>query len=144
MLTTPDGRRHLLLKRGSRSVQICLLGGTVSQRVHLLADAIIRPDRLRASLRAIEEFNCLLREMPGPLGNRADGKHSRLTQILRAIDGRRAGGSYRDIATVLFGAKRVREDWKDGEHLKNHVRRLVHRGEMFVDGGYRRFLRQGF
>ena len=97
-----------------------------------------------ASLRAIEEFNCLLREMPGPLGNRADGKHSRLTQILRAIDGRRAGGSYRDIATVLFGAKRVREDWKDGEHLKNHVRRLVHRGEMFVDGGYRRFLRQGF
>lgn len=145
VLVTPDGRRHLLVKRQGRSVQICLSGAALTKSVHLLADALIGPDRLAAGLRAIADFNHLIqgriehsRPSAGPQGRR-------LRQILRALDGRRAGASYRDIAIILFGTQRVERDWNDdGDHLKNHVRRLVKRGEALVDGGYKRLLQQRF
>lgn len=102
-------------------------------------------DGLSLGLKAIEDFNYLLGGMALPLHSSGRRSDHRLFQIVRAIDGRRAGASYRDIAVVLFGAQRVREDWTDdGDHLKNHVRRLVKRGEALVDGGYKRLLRQRF
>lgn len=145
VLVTPDGCRHLLVKHQGRSVQICLSGASLTKSVHLLADALIGPDRLAAGLRAIADFNHLLQgriELSRPS---ASQHGRRLRQILRALDGRRAGATYRDIAVVLFGAQRVERDWNDdGDHLKNHVRRLVKRGEGLVDGGYKRLLRQQF
>lgn len=126
-------------------MQICLAGGSLAKSVHVLADAIIGSDRLTAGLRTIEEFNHVLLGKARPSPYRGGAHHHRLRQILRALDGRRAGASYRDIAVVLFGSRRVGTDWNDGgDHLKNHVRRLVKRGEALVDGGYRRLLRQGF
>jgi len=109
----------------------------------LLADAIISADRLTASVEAIEDFNHLLKGRFKPAGHASRAANRRLLQILRALDGRRAGASYRDIAVVLFGPERVAKDWgDDGDHLKNHVRRLVKRGEVLVNGGYRRLLQR--
>jgi len=145
VLVTPDGCRHLLVKRQGRSVQICLTGGSLMKTVHLLADALIGPERLPADLRTIADFNHLIQGRIELLRPPAGPQGRRLRQILRALDGRRAGASYRDIAIVLFGAQRVGRDWnRDGDHLKNHVRRLVKRGEALVDGGYKRLLRQRF
>lgn len=122
-------------------MQICLSGASSARSVHVLADAIIAPDRLGSRLSAIEEFNHLLVVGTG-IGHPPTPTHDdRLRGMLRALDQRQAGASYRDIAAILFGMNRVRRDWSEGDHLKNHVRRLIQRGEALVDGGYRRFLR---
>jgi len=140
VLVTADGHCHLLFKIGSRSVQICLLGRSSARSVHLLADAIVGLDLLSSGLKGIQDLNQLL------TGNVISSRYfsevndHRLRRILRAVDGRQAGASYREIAVVLFGANRVKRDWSNGDHLKNHVRRLVKRGEALVGGGYRRFL----
>ena len=62
-----------------------------------------------------------------------------LRDALITLDGRRAGASYREIATVLYGAKTVAEDWHKG--LKERMHRHFKRGAKLSDGGYRDFLR---
>lgn len=70
-------------------------------------------------------------------------RRERLKRALRTIDGRRAGASYRALATVLFGARRVSaEHWKTGS-LKAQAARLAAYGRMLIDRGYRRLLRAG-
>ena len=67
---------------------------------------------------------------------------SRLCECLSAVDGRRQGLSYRQIAEAVFGKRTVLEDW-DGRSrfLKDRTRRLVEKGELLVAGGYRDLLR---
>lgn len=70
-------------------------------------------------------------------------RRERLKRALRTIDGRRAGASYRALATVLFGAPRVAaEHWKTGS-LKAQVARLAEYGRTLIDRGYRKLLRAG-
>ena len=69
---------------------------------------------------------------------RAGSKTARWLQILRALDARRAGASQRDIAVLLFGEARVREDWSGAsDYMRMRVQRLVRAAEHMVDGGYR-------
>lgn len=66
----------------------------------------------------------------------------RLALILRALDGHLAGASHRQIATALWGERRVAEEWSDPRrNLRDQIRRAVHRGCRLMTGGYRRFLR---
>jgi hypothetical protein len=66
----------------------------------------------------------------------------RLRQALLALDGSLAGASYREIATTVFGEKRVREEWSAvSRFLKERVRRLVAKGHALMNGGYRDLLR---
>lgn len=65
----------------------------------------------------------------------------RARHMLQAVDGRRAGASYREIAEVLYGAKRVRaEHWKTSP-LRANVIGLVKGGLAMIAGGYRQLLR---
>ena len=69
-------------------------------------------------------------------------RRERLKRALRTVDGRRTGASYRAIATVFFGDRRVaQEPWKTSS-LKAQIARLAAHGQMLVDQGYR-FLLQG-
>lgn len=62
-------------------------------------------------------------------------------RALRCVDARDTGASYRAMATVLFGARRVADEpWKTSS-LKAQVARLTVHGRMLVDRGYRRLLR---
>ena len=68
-------------------------------------------------------------------------RRKRLTRALRTIDGRRNGASYRAVATVFFGARRVADEpWKTSS-LKAQVARLAAHGRMLIDHGYRKLLR---
>jgi hypothetical protein len=61
---------------------------------------------------------------------------------LRALDARAEGNTYRTIAEVLFGAKRIPERaWKTHD-LRNRTIRLVQSGFALMRGGYRELLRQ--
>nr|WP_248845945.1 DUF2285 domain-containing protein [Acetobacter senegalensis] len=60
--------------------------------------------------------------------------------MLRALDGRAAGASYRKLAEVLLGFGGRKGDWEN-DPRKNQVRRLVVDGRYYVRGGYRELLR---
>jgi len=64
---------------------------------------------------------------------------ARLTLVLRALDGRLTGASYRDIARVLLGFRGGKADW-DSDPRKNQARRLVADGLRLMHGGYRDLL----
>ena len=65
----------------------------------------------------------------------------RLAQMLRALDGRREGASYLDLALVLFGRRLIDPaHWHDSS-FRYTTLRLVRDGLRMVDGGYRQLLR---
>ena len=69
-------------------------------------------------------------------------RRHRLALALRALDARVDGNTYRVIAEVLFGAKRIPERaWKTHD-LRNRTIRLVQAGFALMRGGYRELLRQ--
>jgi T6SS, Transcription factor, DNA binding domain len=67
-------------------------------------------------------------------------RRDRLVLALRALDGRLAEASYREIAGTLFGAARVPEHgWKTHD-LRDRTARLVRSGVAMMQGGYRQLL----
>lgn len=66
----------------------------------------------------------------------------RLKLVVRALDGRLAGETYRAIAVGLFGASRVPGDnaWKT-HPIRSHTIRLVADGLKLMRGGYLALLR---
>jgi len=68
-------------------------------------------------------------------------RRDRLKRALRCVDARRAGASYREVAAVYFGARRVRaEPWKTSS-LKAQIVRLAAYGQSMINCGYRDLLR---
>ncbi|WP_315810678.1 DUF2285 domain-containing protein [Bradyrhizobium sp. SZCCHNR3107] len=59
--------------------------------------------------------------------------------ILRALDGRTDGASYRKIAEALLGFRGNKTDW-ESDPRKNQTRRLVADGTHYMRGGYRELL----
>lgn len=70
-------------------------------------------------------------------------RRERLILALRALDGHIAGESYRVIAQVLFGARRVPigAGWKTHD-LRDRTIRLVRMGTKLMQGGYLDLLRE--
>ncbi|WP_287115684.1 DUF2285 domain-containing protein [Mesorhizobium sp.] len=61
--------------------------------------------------------------------------------VLQALDGSLAAAPHREIAEALIGGCRAMADWKDPrDHLRDRIRRAVHRGHALMNGGYRDFL----
>ncbi|WP_193760457.1 DUF2285 domain-containing protein [Bradyrhizobium yuanmingense] len=81
---------------------------------------------------------------PGPAFHTlSKQRQERLSAAIRALDARSAGGSYRVIAEVLFGEKRIPDRaWKTHD-LRNRTIRLVQGGAALMRGGYRKLLRPG-
>jgi hypothetical protein len=81
---------------------------------------------------------------PGtPPSDHTPQRRQRLALVLRALDGRNEGETYRAIAEGLFGKKRIPERaWKTHD-LRNRTIRLVQRGLALMRGGYRELLRPG-
>jgi hypothetical protein len=76
-----------------------------------------------------------------PLPDLPSQRRQRLALVLRALDGRNEGKTYRAIAEGLFGKKRIPERaWKTHD-LRNRTIRLVQRGLSLMRGGYRELLR---
>jgi hypothetical protein len=76
-----------------------------------------------------------------PLKERSLQQRQRFAMVLRALDARNEGLSYRAIAEGLFGRKRIPDRaWKTHD-LRNRTIRLVQRGLALMRGGYRELLR---
>ncbi len=96
--------------------------------------------RAHAARRLWRELNG---KPPGPPFHALSSqRRQRLALALRALDARMDGNTYRVIADVLFGAKRIPERaWKTHD-LRNRTIRLVQSGFALMRGGYRELLRQ--
>ena len=54
-----------------------------------------------------------------------------------ALDGRFAGASHRDVAELIYGLKRAREEWSGrGGWMKERMRRALAKGQMLCHGGH--------
>jgi hypothetical protein len=76
-----------------------------------------------------------------PLSAFPSQRRQRFALVLRALDARNEGKTYRAIAEGLFGKKQIPERaWKTHD-LRNRTIRLVQRGLALMRGGYRELLR---
>jgi hypothetical protein len=66
-------------------------------------------------------------------------RRDRLIQALRALDGRLAGASYRDVAVTVFGRAIEGPAWKTHD-LRDRTIRAVRYGQSLMQGGYRQLL----
>ena len=78
-----------------------------------------------------------LQRAPDPL---TPQRRQRLRLALRALDGRLAKATYRELAQVLFGGPQDSNSWKTHE-LRDRTIRLVRIGLDLMRGGYRALLR---
>ncbi|MGL3104763.1 DUF2285 domain-containing protein [Bradyrhizobium sp. BR 1432] len=124
-------QHHLWLKQAQR------LGAAYAIEL-----PILDPDfeiRAHASIRLWRAING--RSPRRPIDQLSAHRRKRLALTLRALDGRMDGISYRAIAEVLFGPRRISEQaWKTHE-LRSRVIRLVRSGFALMRGGYRALLR---
>jgi len=79
---------------------------------------------------------------PGPDPQRlTPQRRARLVLALRALDGRLADASYREIAEGLFGPLQLRRDADWASHdVRDRTIRLARLGADLMRGGYRRLL----
>ena len=78
-----------------------------------------------------------LQRAPDPLTRQ---RRQRLRRALRALDGRFAKATYRELAQVLFSGPQDPDHWKTHE-LRDRTIRLVRTGFDLMRGGYRALLR---
>lgn len=142
ILEAPDGREHLSLSDGQRRVRLDVQSGTLREGPVMLHYQLaglhgIEPQLL--TLHRLLAFCRLGRFAIGldPPEKRAD----RWITMLRAYDATLAGASQREIASELFGADRVREEWRSSsDSLRLRIQRMVRGGNELVNGGYRGLL----
>ncbi|MDI1262676.1 MAG: DUF2285 domain-containing protein, partial [bacterium] len=115
-----------------------LVGSSYAAELPLYVDFEIRAHAARRLWRALNG------RATGPAFHElSPQRRQRLALALRALDASVEGNSYRAIAEVLFGAKRIPERaWKTHD-LRNRTIRLVQGGLALMRGGYRELLRQG-
>lgn len=127
----PSGDHHLWLRgveKGQKLAAVLALDDDLRVRV----------------LSLIRFYQHLTKGCSGPLPKACQitRRHrQRLIRMIRALDGRLAHASYREIATALFGAEAVkRYAWKTSS-VRGQTIRLVKDGVGMMRGGYRKLLR---
>ena len=101
-------------------------------------------DGHRDLIRALPVLKTLSSILIGQSGKRRPlrtSSRARFRDALVAIDGLRTGATLRDTAIVLYGHKRVSEDWSAASRwMKDHIRRDRDRGLRLMEGEYRNLL----
>lgn len=135
-----NGHQYVVLKSATHHVA-CLISGALvtagAVRAHFTARSVAI---LSASLGDLGIFvhavlgqrPLVAADLPGPV----DRVH--LRDAIIAIDGERAGATRREIATVIYGAEKVADEWSsDHGRMKAVIKRDVLRGRRLVAGGWR-------
>lgn len=123
-------------------MQLVVSGVSVLLSVHLHTDAIWPAEQLRYRLWGLECLNSLMAlGRPPKTLFPPEARSRRLRFVLQALDGSLAGASQREIAEKLIGKPQVQADWKDPrDHLRDRIRRAIHRGHALMNGGYQDLL----
>ena len=141
ILIDAGSRQHVVLRGNRAAIQLTITGADIT--AHPVALTILVPG-IAAIGRACDQLDTLRRILsPAQSHFPADPAWTTRTINLRdaliTFDGRRAGASHREIATFIYGARKVAEDWDAG--LRERMQRHYNRAAALVAGGYRDFLR---
>jgi hypothetical protein len=143
-LPAEDGRSvDILFHHDCRFLQISVTGAGSIVDVQLLAAVVPMPKHSAARVLALRRFaNLVTSGTLQPNLYPPERRAPRLTKVLQALDCWLAQRTYRDIALLMYGAKRVDAEWNDPrDNLRDQVRRAVYYGRTLMNGGYRQFLR---
>lgn len=136
-----DGTWHALWRLADAAHQFWL---TDAPAVFATSYFVMLPLDALTELRAeaiLRFWRALAGRSPGPRHfDLPPQTRSRHILILRALDGRSDGASYRKIAETLLGFHGTKADWEI-DPRKNQARRLVADGLRYEHGGYRDLLR---
>ena len=143
ILRIGEDKQYLQFTDRWRIVQLDCTGQDIGGEPFTLEIVLDRFPDIEGSLQLAKTFADLYRNRPAPRRLR-DGsvEGTRHRDALAALDRRRQGWSYREIAVFLHGEAEVRRRWNDPDQtLKNRTIRSVKRGLRMMNGGYRMLLR---
>lgn len=130
---------HLMVRTEAGLQQLWITAGTDAGA--FLAAVIPLDAMTAARAGAVVRFwEAQARGSSGPRGSRTR-RLKRLIMVLQALDARLDGASYREIAEVVFGPRRVADEaWKTSS-LRDAVIRIARTGVALMRGGYRKLLK---
>lgn len=137
-ITAHDDGEHLI-RVGSDVFHVHVLGEVAASEI----SAVLPMDdlfdvRVAAARRLWLALNA--RKIPPNPAQLTKQQRERYVLALRALDGKLADASYREIAGVLFGAKRIEDrGWKTHD-LRDRTIGLWKLGRDMMEGGYRQLL----
>lgn len=138
-----SGGEHALLSDGFHHIRLDVEEGTLAAGpvlLHYLLDGLRDADVKFETVRRLAGL-CQARRL-SPALFPADPYRDRCLLLLRVGDAIRAGASQRDVAILLVGADRVRDEWQGrSDALRSRVRRPVAEVRRLAAGGYRMLLR---
>lgn len=142
LLSGPGHLPQLLLKTGSKQLQINCIGGEFASGEGAIIPQIAPDRNIERQLLAMRRLFHLYceREFSDTLF-KPDAKSARLGEVLAALDLWLLQTPMRDIAIALYGEQLVDDDWApEGGYLIDRVRRSIRRGRFMMEKGYRQLL----
>lgn len=132
---------HVILGKGLQTVHLLLWHANFTEHPLFVLSPLDHCARARHRVTG-RLLDFLEGKAIGPDSRLTAQKRLRFKAMLRAVDGRSNGATYREIAESLFGAGRVAsEPWKTSP-LRDTTNRLVRDGSTMVSGGYLDLLRR--
>lgn len=125
LLVLPD-HEELLLGHGNRTVRMSVRGASLLAGPVTLEFHIASATAFLSRSAALQRFAAFRLSRSGTIAAAKMGSATKRLLLLRTLDALAAAGSYRDIATTLFGAELVDTHWNAAsDHLRSRVRRLI-------------------
>jgi hypothetical protein len=126
-----------ILRLGSSAFRVHMHGAADPPAVLLPFDKLFD---IRAAA-ALRLWRAIARRNPGrnPAAL-SPQRRKRLIEALRALDGRLAGASYRELATVLLNIEDMAEAAWQTDERRGQIIRLAQLGTSLMRGGYRDLL----
>jgi len=139
----PDRTECLLIRTSKRSLTLRLTGHRATRAPVCLTFHVPARSKVKEAAASLASFPDLLRGEPRWV------KRTRSQVLIRdalvAVDGREAGASHREVAEVIVGHKRVREEWSArGGWLKGRMGRAQAVGQALCGGGHRKYIEQAY
>lgn len=132
----------LVLSDAALRVQVRCVGTDIRLEPFALEPVTENFPEIRSSTQLIDVLALLFGAVrPPPHSPIWSVEFTRHRDALIALDLRFAGHSYREIAIAIYGRVAVEADWNDPNlTMKNRLIRSVKRGQVMMNGGYRKLL----
>jgi hypothetical protein len=138
----PDHLEYLLIRTSRRSLTIQLTGHRASRAPVCLVFQV-PAQRAKEEAVRLAWYPALTAIKPRWM-KRTSGQLL-VRDALVAVDGRQVGASHREVAEVIVGHKRVREEWSArGGWLKGRMQRALAVGQALCGGGHLRYVEQAY
>jgi len=137
----PGDIEQLLIRTSERSLTIRVTGHRASRAPVCLKFVVSAQSRVKETAAVVASYPDLLTMRPRWVKKTSEQMLTRDAFI--AFDGRSAGASHREVAEVIYGLKRVRDEWSGrGCSMKERMRRALAKGQALCNGGHWRLLEQ--